>query len=375
MSTKLPFGLKAPSKGTVIFASIASGIAGTIYASKYHVNEARKAHCDKVSFLANRPCGVHEMPRKVAVFLMAPPGDSMEKSRVWFHEYVKPILVAGAVDYELKEGRADGQIAATVREEVMKRRREAEAQQDIVGAPLEDKPANPFAPMMKDIQDKVKAQDHFDGILAIGRRAWREVLDGVDQGCHADLSVVEEVPAATPATPNVAEGTASVANENEPSATEQQNTDVPATTDETILQDAPTETTASESENKTQEDLVEPVEEESPEERAARFSPPSTLSPVMYIPHSNIIGWTNIPYRLYMWAMDYKRVDAVGKYAVAAVLNQTRPLEERDIDVGEQEKKYWLGDDAEAILASDQPITVEDRVQSVLKTYTSDDLP
>lgn len=287
--------------------------------------------------------------------------------------------MAGAVDYELKEGRQDGQIAATVREEVLKRRREAEAQEGSSATPLEDKPANPFAPMMKDIQDKVKAQDHFDGILAIGRRAWREVLDGVDQGCHADLRVEEEVPTTAPTT---ADGTTPASSENGLSTAEhpagdtttERSTDAPATTDETIMQDASAEA-APEPETKTQEDLVEPEEEESPEARAARFAPPATLSPVMYIPHPNIIGWTNIPYRLYMWAMDYKRVEVIGEYAVAAVLNQTRPLEERDIDVGEQEKKYWLGDDAEAILANDQPITVEDRVQSVMKTYTSDALP
>lgn len=29
------------------------------------------------------------MPRKVIVYITAPPGDGLEKSRVWFREYVK----------------------------------------------------------------------------------------------------------------------------------------------------------------------------------------------------------------------------------------------------------------------------------------------
>lgn len=29
------------------------------------------------------------MPRKVTVYISAPPGDSLEKSRNWFREYVK----------------------------------------------------------------------------------------------------------------------------------------------------------------------------------------------------------------------------------------------------------------------------------------------
>ncbi|KAI7896702.1 uncharacterized protein EV154DRAFT_491893, partial [Mucor mucedo] len=30
-----------------------------------------------------------EMPRKVTVYITAPPGDGLEKSRTWFCEYVK----------------------------------------------------------------------------------------------------------------------------------------------------------------------------------------------------------------------------------------------------------------------------------------------
>lgn len=29
------------------------------------------------------------MPRKVTIYISAPPGDGLEKSRTWFREYVK----------------------------------------------------------------------------------------------------------------------------------------------------------------------------------------------------------------------------------------------------------------------------------------------
>lgn len=32
------------------------------------------------------------MPRKVTVYIAGPPGDGLEKSRVWFREYVKVSL-------------------------------------------------------------------------------------------------------------------------------------------------------------------------------------------------------------------------------------------------------------------------------------------
>lgn len=33
------------------------------------------------------------MPRKVTVYITGPPGDGLEKSRVWFREYVKVSLI------------------------------------------------------------------------------------------------------------------------------------------------------------------------------------------------------------------------------------------------------------------------------------------
>jgi import inner membrane translocase subunit TIM54 len=55
----LPFGLKAPSKGTLIFSAVAGAVSGTIYTSNKHAEESRKRLAQQVSFLAERPCGVH----------------------------------------------------------------------------------------------------------------------------------------------------------------------------------------------------------------------------------------------------------------------------------------------------------------------------
>ena len=107
-----------------------------------------------------------------------------------------------------------------------------------------------------------------------------------------------------------------------------------------------------------------------------RFSLPPKFEPVMYIPHVNIIGWSNIPYRLYMWYADYKRIEEVGKYTIAAVLNQTRPMEPRDADKGQEEKKYWIGDEkVEELKKNDEPIVIDERIMDKLTTYTSDELP
>ncbi|CEP14201.1 hypothetical protein [Parasitella parasitica] len=350
----LPFGLKAPSKGTLIFSSVAGAISGIIYTSNKNAEDARQRLTQSVSFLADRPCDVHEMPRKVLVYISAPPGDGLEKSRNWFREYVKPILVAGAVDYEIKEARSVGQIENSVIEEVVKRRRETEEvlktaeknQEQVDNEELSGFSNNPFAsPQMKEMTKK-KAEKvvDYDGILAIGRNAYREVLSGLSKGCDASLAAVSE----EQKTPDGTTG------EEEQTQQFEQTAVVPVTFDET---------------EKIGLELQHQNEEK-------HFSLPSKLSPVMYIPHVNIIGWSNIPYRIWMWYFDNRRIENVGKYVVAAVLNHTRPVEDRDADLGQHEKKYWIGDeDVEELKKNDSPIVIDQRLIDKLSTYTTEDLP
>lgn len=217
---------------------------------------------------------------------------------------------------------------------------------------------NPFAsPSMDNMMNKKDAKEVVsDGILAIGRNAYREVLNGLSKGCDASLAVVEEAPTV----------------EETP------------TTEETPTVEVANNGTIEGSDVSMPTEVIEQHEEEVPvapmdemmEQTESYFSLPDQFSPVMYIPHVNIIGWTNIPYRLYMWYADNKRIEEVGKYVVAAVLNEKRPFEKRDADLGQAEKKYWIGDEeVEALLKNDTPIEIDERIIDKLTTYTSDDLP
>ncbi|KAI7891463.1 mitochondrial import inner membrane translocase subunit Tim54 [Mucor mucedo] len=194
----MPFGLKVPSKNTLIFSGVAGGIAGLVYSSNKYAQDARTRLSQRVSFLADRPCGVHEMPRKVTVYITAPPGDGLEKSRTWFREYVKPILVAGAVDYEIKEAKTPGQIETSVMEEIVQRRREAAAEAAAIAEstdhePLENKSNTGFTSPVENMNNKKKSEVVSDGILGIGRNANREVLCALGKGWDFILAVFAEV--------------------------------------------------------------------------------------------------------------------------------------------------------------------------------------
>ncbi|KAG2199998.1 hypothetical protein INT47_000348 [Mucor saturninus] len=151
----------------------------------------------RVSFLADRPCGVHKMPRKVTVYITAPPGDGLEKSRTWFREYVKPILVAGAVDYEIKEAKSPNHIETSIMEEIVQHRREAaEAASITETAKYEQLKINSnagFTSPVENLNNNKKNKVVSDDILGIGRNENREVLCTLGKGCDFIFAVFVEV--------------------------------------------------------------------------------------------------------------------------------------------------------------------------------------
>ena len=259
----------------------------------------------------------------------------------------------------MKEGKSKGAIESAVIEEVVRRRRQqlaekSQHEQPQVASPTA--PQNPYAPITPDaaqqqyqqmtsMMNQAKQENEYDGMLAIGRLAWGELLRGIEKGCNSSL----DAPKQQEETDQQADNQQESDKQEQPLAVQ----DDTQATNEPILYDEVT-------------NMVD--------EKPAVLSP-SLFSPVMYIPHENIIGWTNIPYRMYRWITDYTRITDIGQYAVAAVLNQSRALREEDIDAGNQEKRYWIGDDAEQVLQEDTPITLESEVKDVLRTYSSDDLP
>lgn len=80
---------KLPSRGWMIFWGTVGTIGGLITRDHYLTVDAKKRVADKVDILAKQPCGVQDMPRKVTVYLTAPPGDGIHKTRHYFKQFVK----------------------------------------------------------------------------------------------------------------------------------------------------------------------------------------------------------------------------------------------------------------------------------------------
>jgi hypothetical protein len=95
------------------------------------------------------------------------------------YDLFQPILYKAAVDYEVREGRNNGDIESMICEEIRQKRMAAKEGTDSV-MQVTGKPGNPFSPVPVNYNES-------DGIIAIGRVAWREVLNGLAKGCEASL--------------------------------------------------------------------------------------------------------------------------------------------------------------------------------------------
>ncbi len=129
-----------------------------------------------------------QMPRRITVFLSAPPGDSLRAAREHFHEYVKPLLVAGAMDWDVIEGRKEGDVRAGLAEKIRKRRRKA--------GEKPPKNAEGEAPeggedLVEELRGSAGIKDWqgVQGDLVLGRHTWKEYIRGTHEGWLGPLEL------------------------------------------------------------------------------------------------------------------------------------------------------------------------------------------
>ncbi|CAG8434637.1 12368_t:CDS:2 [Ambispora gerdemannii] len=114
---------KLPSKKFSAFLGVCTVLGGLLYRDNYLSSCGKTRVQAKVAHIANQPLAVNELPRKVTVCLAPPGGDGIHKTRIHFREYVKPVLVAAALDYDVLEGTRPGQLRSLVRDSIIKQRK------------------------------------------------------------------------------------------------------------------------------------------------------------------------------------------------------------------------------------------------------------
>jgi import inner membrane translocase subunit TIM54 len=300
------FKFKLPSRNWLIFLSVSGTITSLILYDRHHKKKAQEKWCRLVSHIAEEPLSTTSMPRKVTVFLSAPPGDGLKPARDHFVEYIKPILVAAALDWDVVEGRKEGEVREKLADKIRIYRQEAgegvrkEIEEDLIAETRR--------------KAGTREWNGTKGDIVIGRHTWKEYMRGLHEGWLGPL----EPPA--PPTVEVTENEtpeASMDDETAEKEFEVSSSDTKSSNEEVKkdLSPKPASKTA------TATAFI-------PTAAYAAASLPSSTPPVFDpsspLPLPHILGFLNTPTRVYRFFTRRRLADQMGRETAAAVLESSR---------------------------------------------------
>lgn len=320
----------------MIFLSITGSFASAVIYDKYQTKRIREKWCNLVSDIPNEHLDPKTMPRKVTVYLAAPPGDGLRSAREHFHTYVKPVLVAAAMDWDVVEGRKEGDVRFKTAERIRKRRKKLGE-----GAPLtEEEQENVSIVEAMREERGIKEFDGIAGDVVIGRNTWKEYIRGMHEGwlgppdaprLPEPLRGAEgEATNHTPGQPSLGDAAVKVATKTLTDPTTSISSDTPPSDDASPTADVPAEESKAE-EKKEEEEKPKPRHPppyiQPDEYSSASASPyiPELLGPSIGVQLPHILGFRNTPIRIYRFLNRRHLQDSIGRDVAAAVLASHRP--------------------------------------------------
>lgn len=185
---------KLPSRNWLIFWTISGALTTAIIYDRREKRRATARWAHAVSHLAKEPLpggNPSALPRKLTIYLEAPPGDGLRIAQDHFREYVKPVLAESGLDWEFRQGRQQGDVRAVVAEEVRKRRRRVEkdlgsATDEVVAEEelTQDEITDAFRK-----EQNIPEHDGLRGDIVIGRHTWKEYIRGLHEGWLGPLKM------------------------------------------------------------------------------------------------------------------------------------------------------------------------------------------
>ena len=328
---------KLPSRNWLIFWGVTTSFSAAIIYDRREKVRATQRWAAAVAPLAKQPLSdLNEMPRRVTVYLEAPPGDGLRSAQDHFTEYIKPILSSSGLDWEFVVGRRQGDIRAAVAEHIRRqRRREERAAQPAEAAPaaettetaldIDGKPnaadpntpsATPPAPvdpelaldadLVEDLRRRsgIAPYQGVKGDLVVGRTTWKEYVRGLHEGWLG--------PTRKPAALVEAEAAAAAleAKLKAESTTPQADPTTPKRPPQPQPYNAVADYTAS----------------------ALPANMPETLGPAVAVPFPHLLGFLNTPIRLWRFVHRRRVADDIGR-EVAALCFATAQREFRSGEI------------------------------------------
>ncbi|KAF2094483.1 hypothetical protein NA57DRAFT_18835, partial [Rhizodiscina lignyota] len=308
--------LRLPSRNWMIFLSIVGAWTAAVTYDRLEKKRMRQKWCRLVEGLAKEPLPSNMMDRRVTIVLGGPPADGVMTAREHFHEYVKPVLVSAGLDWDVVEGRREGDIRAGLAERVRKRRKMAGE----AGTQGEEELQEDTEVLLDDLRNRMGTRE-WDGIagdVVIGRHAWKEYVRGLHEGWLGPVddpkpAKVEEVPASGDEASPTSDTSSSETPDSDTTSAEPNKEE-----------EKPEEKSKEQPKRKQPDPFISPVEYPS-----AVLSPscPPILGPSTPVSFPHLLGFFNFPIRIYRFLNKRHLADDIGRQVAAAALGVYRPYE------------------------------------------------
>ncbi|UNI15047.1 mitochondrial import inner membrane translocase subunit tim54 [Purpureocillium takamizusanense] len=168
---------KLPSRNWMIFWAVTGAFTTAIIYDKRETKRATAKWRHAVEPLSREPIGkASQLPRKLTIYLEAPPGDGLRVAQDHFIEYVKPVLSASGMDWEFVQGRQQGDVRAAVAEKIRRARMADERPGEELAKTEES--------MVTDLRKRMGVPEYegVKGDIVIGRHTWKEYIRGLHEG-------------------------------------------------------------------------------------------------------------------------------------------------------------------------------------------------
>lgn len=168
---------KLPSRNWLIFWAITGAFTSAVIYDKREKKRATAKWRRAVAPLATEPItSANQLPRKLTIYLEAPPGDGLRAAQDHFIEYAKPVLAASGLDWEFVQGRQQGDVRAAVAENVRRSRRAHERPGEEI--PRTDETS------LEELRKRmgVPQYEGVKGDIVLGRHTWKEYVRGLHEG-------------------------------------------------------------------------------------------------------------------------------------------------------------------------------------------------
>jgi import inner membrane translocase subunit TIM54 len=311
----------------MIFLSITGSWTAAVMYDRREKKRIQRKWSKLVEHIAQEPLDVHQLPRRLTVYVSAPPADGLVPARDHFAEYVKPILVAAALDWDAVEGRREGDVRAGLAERIRKLRKQR-------GEPsLEPIEEDDIEASLAGLRQRsgVREWDGPRGDIVIGRHTWKEYVRGLHEGWLGPLDAP-----ALPVEPTQLDFPVAQIEESAstPMSTGSEPLVVHATDDASpqLLPDTPLPDETEkpkEEENKPKKKKQPPpfIKPSEYENAVVSQNCPQALGPSAVIAFPHLLGFFNFPIRLYRFLNKRQVADDIGRETAAAVLGAYRPFE------------------------------------------------